>query len=235
MENNLKLRELSKLVEKEDSINSLKILGDLFPDKIIFTTSFGLEDQMITHMIFENNIPIKIVTIDTGRLFQETYKVFNETRKRYKKEIQVYFPDYKDIEKLLTEKGPFSFYNSKEDRFECCRLRKVVPLDRALEGMECWISGIRSGQSENRNQMDMIEYDVRKKLYKFYPLFNSSYEGVKRFVMENNIPYNSLHNKGYVSIGCEPCTRAVREGGDFRSGRWWWEGDGVKECGCHIN
>jgi phosphoadenosine phosphosulfate reductase len=235
MENNSKLRELSKLVENEDSIKSLKVLCDLFPQKIIFTTSFGLEDQMITHMIFGNSLPVKVVTLDTGRLFQETYKVFSETIKRYRKEIQVYFPDNKDIEKLVTEKGPFSFYNSREERLECCQLRKVLPLNRALEGMECWISGIRAGQSDNRNQLDMIEYDDRRKLYKFYPLFNNTYEGVKRFVMENNIPYNTLHSKGYVSIGCEPCTRAVREGGDFRSGRWWWEGDGVKECGCHIN
>jgi phosphoadenosine phosphosulfate reductase len=190
---------------------------------------------MITHMIFGNSLPVKVVTLDTGRLFQETYKVFSETIKRYRKEIQVYFPDNKDIEKLVTEKGPFSFYNSREERLECCQLRKVLPLNRALEGMECWISGIRAGQSDNRNQLDMIEYDDRRKLYKFYPLFNNTYEGVKRFVMENNIPYNTLHSKGYVSIGCEPCTRAVREGGDFRSGRWWWEGDGVKECGCHIN
>jgi phosphoadenosine phosphosulfate reductase len=121
-----------------------------------------------------------------------------------------------------------------ENRKECCSIRKVVPLNRALEGMEVWISGIRADQSENRNHMDWIEFDENKKLFKYYPLFNWSFDEVKSFVKENNVPYNTLHDKGYVSIGCEPCTKAVRPGDDFRSGRWWWENDGGKECGLHI-
>lgn len=214
--------------------DQLRKLAILFPGKVIFTTSLGIEDQVITHKIFTNNIDIKVITLDTGRLFPQTYDVFSSTIIRYKKKINVYFPEYEAVEKMVTEKGPLSFYQSVENRKECCTIRKVVPLNRALEGMVIWISGIRADQSENRNQMDWLEFDESKKLYKYYPLFNWSFEEVKSFVKENNVPYNSLHDKGYVSIGCEPCTKAVKPGDDFRSGRWWWENDGGKECGLHI-
>lgn len=209
-------------------------LQSLFPDKIIFTTSLGIEDQIITHKIFKNNLKIKVATLDTGRLFPQTYDVLSNTIIRYNKTIDVCFPEYEAVEKMMTEKGPFSFYKSVENRKECCKLRKVVPLNRALAGMKCWISGIRADQSDDRNQMDWLEYDEVKKLFKFYPLFNWSFNEVKNFIKENNVPYNSLHDKGYVSIGCEPCTRAIKPGENFRSGRWWWENDGPKECGLHI-
>jgi phosphoadenosine phosphosulfate reductase len=214
--------------------DQLRKLVSLFPEKVIFTTSLGIEDQVITHKIFTNNIDIKVITLDTGRLFPQTYDVFSSTIIRYKKKINVYFPEYEAVEKMVTEKGPLSFYQSVENRKECCTIRKVVPLNRALKGMEVWISGIRADQSENRHHMDWLEFDESKKLYKYYPLFNWSFEEVKSFVKENNVPYNSLHDKGYVSIGCEPCTKAVKPGDDFRSGRWWWENDGGKECGLHI-
>ena len=214
--------------------DQLRKLAILFPGKVIFTTSLGIEDQVITHKIFTNNIDIKVITLDTGRLFPQTYDVFSSTIIRYKKKINVYFPEYEAVEKMVTEKGPLSFYQSVENRKECCTIRKVVPLNRALEGMVVWISGIRADQSENRNQMDWLEFDESKKLYKYYPLFNWSFDEVKSFVKENNVPYNSLHNKGYVSIGCEPCTKAVKPGDNFRSGRWWWENDGGKECGLHT-
>jgi phosphoadenosine phosphosulfate reductase len=214
--------------------DQLRMLVNLFPGKVIFTTSLGIEDQVITHKIFSNNIDIKVITLDTGRLFPQTYDVFSSTIIRYNKKINVYFPEYEAVEKMVTEKGPLSFYQSVENRKECCSIRKVVPLNRALEDMEVWISGIRADQSENRNHMDWLEFDESKKLYKYYPLFNWSFDEVKSFVKENNVPYNSLHNKGYVSIGCEPCTKAVKPGDNFRSGRWWWENDGGKECGLHI-
>jgi phosphoadenosine phosphosulfate reductase len=234
MQENLKLNELSKILTGKTIEESLKTIVSQWPGEVVFTTSFGIEDQVITHMIFDNNIPVEIATLDTGRLFPETYKVFNETIKKYQKKISVWFPDNEAVEKMVTEKGPFSFYYSKENRLECCRLRKVVPLNRALIGRECWISGIRAGQSDNRNQMDWLEYDNDKKLFKFYPLFNWSFEDVKNFIKENNVPYNVLHDKGFVSIGCEPCTRPIIKGQDFRAGRWWWEKDGPKECGCHL-
>jgi phosphoadenosine phosphosulfate reductase len=212
----------------------LEKLASLFPGKTIFTTSFGIEDQVITHKIFSKNLSIKVVTLDTGRLFPQTYDVFSNTNSRYGKKVIAYFPEFQAVEKMVLEKGPFSFFESKENRMECCRLRKVVPLNRALAGMECWISGIRAGQSDDRKQMDWLEYDEDRKLIRFYPLFDWSFQDVESFIKENNVPYNSLHDKGYVSIGCEPCTRAVKPGEDFRAGRWWWENDGPKECGCHI-
>jgi len=209
-------------------------LSSIFQGKIIFTTSLGIEDQVITHIIFRNNLNIKVATLDTGRLFPQTYDVLSNTIIKYNKTIDIYFPEHKAVEKLVTEKGPYSFYKSVENRKECCGIRKIVPLNRALTGMECWISGIRAEQSENRSKMDWIEYDEHKGLFKFYPLFNWSMDEVKNFVKENNIPYNILHDKGFVSIGCEPCTKAIKPGEDFRAGRWWWENDGPKECGLHV-
>jgi phosphoadenosine phosphosulfate reductase len=234
MGKNLKLIELSDRLSANSVDSNLAILASLFPGKIIFTTSLGIEDQVITHKIFSNNLAVKVITLDTGRLFPQTYDVFSNTIIKYNKKINVYFPEFNAVEEMVTEKGPFSFYQSVENRKECCRIRKVVPLNRALKGMECWISGIRAEQSDDRNNMDWLEYDKSKNLYKFYPLFNWTFDDIKNFVKENNVPYNSLHDKGFVSIGCEPCTRAVKPGEDFRSGRWWWENDGPKECGLHI-
>jgi phosphoadenosine phosphosulfate reductase len=230
----MKLKELNDQLSEKSIEERLENLSTIFPGKIIFTTSLGIEDQVITHMIFKNNLNIKVATLDTGRLFPQTYEVLSNTIIRYGKKIDVYFPDYKDVEKMVTEKGPLSFYKTVENRKECCGFRKVVPLNRALKGMECWISGIRADQSDNRNQMDWLEYDDDKHIYKFYPLFSWSFDDVNRFIRENNIPYNVLHDKGFVSIGCEPCTRAVKPGEDFRAGRWWWENDGPKECGLHA-
>jgi phosphoadenosine phosphosulfate reductase len=230
----MKLSEVKGTLSGNSAEETLESLAGLFAGRIIFTTSFGIEDQVITHMIFTNNLPIKIATLDTGRLFPETYKVFSSTIARYKKKIDVYFPGYEEVETMVAAKGPFSFYESKENRQECCRIRKVVPLNRALVGMECWISGIRASQSENRSQMQDLEYDEGKKLFRYHPLFSWSYDEVTDYVRKNEIPYNSLHDKGFVSIGCQPCTRAVPEGQDSRAGRWWWENDGSKECGLHI-
>ena len=234
MKNNLKSDGLRKQIEGKSVEESLRIVSGLYPDTTIFTTSFGIEDQIITHMIYKNDLPIEIATFDTGRLFPETYKVFNETIKKYSREIRVLFPAHDDIEKMVSEKGPFSFYYSRENRLECCRLRKVVPLNRALAGKKCWISGIRAEQSDNRSRMDWIEYDEEREMIRFHPLFGWSFGDVKNFITENSIPYNVLHDKGFVSIGCEPCTRAISEGEDFRSGRWWWENGSEKECGVHI-
>jgi len=234
MESNIKLKELKDQLSGRSVDEGLEKIASLFPGKIMFTTSFGLEDQVITHKIFNNNLDIKVATLDTGRLFPETYDLFSQTIIRYNRNIDTYFPEFEAVEKMVTEKGPLSFYKSKENRLECCRIRKVVPLGRALKGMECWISGIRASQSDNRNSMNDLEYDEDKMLFKYYPIFDWSFEDVEKYIKENNVPYNSLHNKGYPSIGCEPCTRPVIKGQDFRSGRWWWENDGPKECGCHV-
>lgn len=228
------LSDVSNTLTGKPTGKRLEVLASLFGEGIIFTTSFGIEDQVITHMIFTQNLPIKVVTLDTGRLFPETYKVFSATMARYKKNISVYFPDNEEVENMVTEKGPFSFYDSKENRLECCRIRKVGPLARALKGMECWISGIRAGQSDNRSQMNDLEYDSEKNLFRYHPLFDWSHDDVMAYIKENAIPYNTLHDQGFVSIGCQPCTRAVPEGQASRSGRWWWENDGSKECGLHL-
>lgn len=230
----MKLKELNDQLTGKTIDERLETLVSVFKGKILFTTSFGIEDQVITHKIFTNNLDIKVVTLDTGRLFPETYEVFSQTILKYQKKISVYFPDYLSVEELVTEKGPYSFFESRENRMECCKIRKVVPLSRALAGMECWISGIRAGQSDNRGNMSDLEYDTDKKLFKFHPLYDWAFEDVENYINEHNVPYNTLHDKGYLSIGCEPCTRAVTKGQDFRSGRWWWENDGPKECGCHI-
>jgi phosphoadenosine phosphosulfate reductase len=230
----MKLKELRELLSGKTIDDRLETLATLFPGQTIFTSSFGVEDQVITEKIFSNNLPIRVITLDTGRLFPETYEVFSQTIIKYKKKIEVYFPDYLSVEKLVTEKGPYSFFDSVEDRKECCRIRKVIPLRRALAGMSCWISGIRSEQSDNRGQMSDIEFDEEKKLFNYHPLFDWSLEDVEKYIKEKSIPYNPLYDKGYLSIGCEPCTRPVIKGRDFRSGRWWWENEGNKECGCHV-
>jgi len=230
----MRIQELRDQLNGKPIKDQLKKLVQFFPGKVVFTTSFGIEDQVITHIIFKNNIPVEVITLDTGRLFPETYTVFSETILKYKKKIKIYFPDYKDVETMVNEKGPFSFYESKENRLECCRIRKVFPLNRALEGMECWVSGIRASQSENRNLMSEIEFDKDREIYKYHPLFTWSLDEGEDFIKDNSVPYNSLHDKGFPSIGCEPCTRAVIKGQDIRSGRWWWEKESTKECGVHI-
>ena len=230
----MNIKELKLKITDLPVKEQLVRISETYPWKVIFTTSFGLEDQVITHMIFENNLPLEVATIDTGRLFPETYKVYNETFKKYQKKIVVYFPENEPVEKMVTEKGPFSFYSSLENRLECCRLRTVIPLTKALKDRKVWISGIRASQSVNRGNLDWLEYDEDKMVYKFYPLLNWSFEEVKGFIKQNHIPYNILHDRGFVSIGCEPCTRAINPGEEFRSGRWWWEADGKKECGLHL-
>jgi phosphoadenosine phosphosulfate reductase len=212
----------------------LKKIVDHYGDKAVFSTSLSWEDQVITHHIFTLNLPIKVFTLDTGRLFPETYSVLNRTLERYKNKIEVYFPNYEKVEKLVTDKGPISFYESLENRKECCFVRKVEPLNRALTGAECWITGLRAEHSENRSEMPMIEKDDSRNLTKIHPLAKWTLEEVKEEIKKHNIPYNSLHDKGFVSIGCQPCTRAIQEGEDFRAGRWWWEDNSKKECGLHV-
>jgi len=229
------IEELNIKAEELAVVSMLKHLSERFAGEIIFTTSFGYEDQAITDLIFRNNIPIQVATLDTGRLFKETYKVFSQTLDQYKKQIKVYFPDKESVEKMVTKKGPFSFYDSVENRKECCHIRKVIPLNRALTGMECWITGIRSEQSPNRQNMTFFELDTERQIIKYNPLLHWSFDKVKSYVKENHVPYNVLHDQNFVSIGCEPCTRAIRPGDDFRAGRWWWEDNSKKECGLHTH
>ena len=229
------LREIESLVSRKSILESLKILSQKFENQIVFSTSFGMEDQVITDFIFSNNLPIKVFTLDTGRQFQETYSTWNKTQMHYLKHIDVYFPNTQSVETLLQKKGPNSFYDSIENRKECCHIRKVEPLNRALKNQKIWVTGIRAEQSANRTDMNNLEFDAAHDLVKFHPLFDWSFEEVKEYVSEKCIPYNPLHDHRFVSIGCAPCTRAVREGEDFRAGRWWWEDASKKECGLHSN
>jgi phosphoadenosine phosphosulfate reductase len=224
-----------ELIFKEsDSIESILIqIADVYGDKAAFSTSLSWEDQVITHYIFSNNLPIRVFTLDTGRLFPETYGVLNRTLDKYKSKIEVFFPKSEEVQHMVTNKGPLSFYASLENRKECCFIRKVEPLNRALNSVECWITGLRSEHSENRKGMEIVEKDEQRGIIKVHPIFNWTLEQVKEDIKKNNIPYNSLHDKGFVSIGCQPCTRAVKEGEDFRAGRWWWEQSDKKECGLH--
>ena len=211
---------------------TLAFLANEYQGKVVFSTSFGQEDQLITALIAKNDLPITIFTLDTGRLFQETYDVFHKTQKKYKKEIKVYFPEASAVEKLMETKGPNSFYDSVENRKECCFIRKVAPLNKALKGNAIWITGLRAEQSENRNSLDLFEYDAHFDIIKFNPLLKWTLKEVEDYLEKNNVPQNALHKKGFVSIGCAPCTRAISEGEDIRAGRWWWESS-HKECGLH--
>ena len=223
------------LIEKTKNFTieeTLPFLVSEYKNKVVFSTSFGQEDQVITALIAKNDLPINIFTLDTGRLFQETYDVFHKTIKKYKNEIKTYFPETVAVEDLLNKKGPNSFYESVENRKECCYIRKVAPLTKALDGNEIWITGLRAEQSENRNDLAFFEYDAHFKIIKFNPLLKWTLQEVQNYIDENNVPQNALHKQGFISIGCAPCTRAILPGEDIRAGRWWWESS-HKECGLH--
>jgi phosphoadenosine phosphosulfate reductase len=226
---------VKELLEKTAGFSieeTLVFLANEYKDKVVFSTSFGQEDQVITDLINKSNADVKIFTLDTGRLFQETYDVFHRTQKKYKTPIKVYFPEAKAVEELLEKKGPNSFFESVENRKECCFIRKVVPLKKALAGNKIWITGLRAEQSENRSDLHLFEYDANFDIVKFNPLLKWTLEEVQKYIDNHNVPQNSLHKKGFVSIGCAPCTRAIVEGEDIRAGRWYWE-QSHKECGLH--
>jgi phosphoadenosine phosphosulfate reductase len=228
------LASLNAAIEGKSEIESLAILADLFPGEVVFSTSLGYEDQVISDLILKNNINIGIFTLDTGRLFAETYMTLQKTNNRYDTKIKVYYPQTEAVENMVSTKGPLSFYESIENRKECCFIRKVEPLNRALKGAKIWVTGIRAEQSGNRHDMPRLEWDEAHQLFKFHPILDWTFEQVKHYVKSNGIPYNPLHDKGFVSIGCAPCTRAIQEGEDFRAGRWWWEDESKKECGLHA-
>jgi phosphoadenosine phosphosulfate reductase len=225
--------EIIKELEEASLPAAIQLMADLFPGQIVFSSSLGQEDQLLTDVIFKNNIPVKVFTLDTGRLFNEAYELLDRTIARYKKPVHVYFPDAADVEAFVADKGINSFYESVENRKACCFIRKVKPLNRALEGAKVWITGLRAEQSENRHDMKMVEWLSDRNMYKFNPLIHWTYEEMISYIKEFNVPYNPLHDKGFISIGCAPCTRAIEPGEDARAGRWWWEAS-HKECGLHV-
>lgn len=227
------LTTLYNALLQKTEVEGLAFLAEQFPNDIVFSTSFGLEDQAITHLILANQIPISIFTLDTGRLFNETYSVWESTEQRYNTHILPYYPKTHDIEEYVHKNGPLSFYRSVEMRKECCHIRKVEPLSRALKGKKVWVTGLRADQSNARKDLPILEWDDTYQLFKYNPILHWTFEDTKAFIKAHNIPYNVLHDKGFVSIGCALCTRAIKEGEDFRAGRWWWESNSKKECGLH--
>ena len=199
----------------------------------MFTTSFGLEDQAIAHAIFSQDLPIDVVTLDTGRLFPQTYALWSETEARYGRRIRALYPERRDVEAFVAQHGIDGFRSSIAARQACCGVRKIEPLARALAGASGWITGVRAEQSSERAATPYAAVDAARGLVKVNPLLDWARERVVAFVREHGVPVNPLHDQGFLSIGCAPCTRAVKPGEPERAGRWWWEEDDKKECGLH--
>jgi phosphoadenosine phosphosulfate reductase len=202
--------------------------------RIVFTSSFGLEDQAIAHALLSQKLAIEIVTLDTGRLFPETHEVWAATERRYGARIAAFAPDHAGVEALLARQGVDGMRSSVAARRDCCTVRKVAPLARALAGGAAWITGIRADQSAERAGFAPVAFDVERRLIKVNPLFDWTREQTFAFVRAHQVPYNELHDRGFLSIGCAPCTRALRPGEPERAGRWWWEQEEKKECGLHV-
>ena len=213
----------------------VQTMVDLFKDDIRLASSLGLEDQVLTHMVLNARPSTPIFILDTGRLNQETYEVMQRTMSTYKMTYEVYFPKSESVESMISKKGPNSFYDSIENRKECCNIRKVEPLSRALSECKAWFTGLRRAQSITRQQLPVVEWDSDHNIVKVNPLAMWSQTDVTDYISAHSIPYNVLHDKGFPSIGCEPCTRAIEPGDDIRSGRWWWETPDQKECGLHVS
>lgn len=204
-----------------------------FKDRIALSSSLSIEDQALTKMIVDIDKSTRIFTLDTGRLFPETYQLIDRTNLTYDLKIEVFFPDYREVQRMVREEGINLFYNSIESRHRCCAIRKLEPLKRAFKGLDAWICGLRHEQSVTRKNMQLIEWDDQHDIVKVNPLINWTEQQVREYIHDHHVPYNKLFDKGYPSIGCEPCTRAVKPGDDPRSGRWWWEAPDKRECGLH--
>ncbi len=200
----------------------------------VFASSLAAEDMVLTDLILRAKLPIRVFTLETGRLHQETLGMVDRIREVYGYEVALYKPDTAAVDAYVKNHGLNAFYDSVEMRKECCRIRKVEPLNRALAGNKAWITGQRRAQSTTRSELAMQEDDPAHGMQKFNPLADWSEEDVWHYLRSNNVPYNPLHDKGYPSIGCEPCTRAIQPGEDVRAGRWWWESPDSKECGLHV-
>jgi len=231
---NKEIDQWNKQLANSSAEEIIALFISKFIDKIALSTSLGLEDQVLTEIVSRVSPAIEIFTLDTGRLFPETYDLIDLTSKKYKKTIKVYFPDSKDVEQMVAEKGINLFYDSIENRKLCCGIRKIQPLKRALKGLDAWITGLRREQSITRTNLNIVEWDEANQLIKVNPLINWTENDVWNYINKKNIPYNKLHKKGFASIGCQPCTRAIENEEDVRAGRWWWENPETKECGLHV-
>lgn len=227
------IQQLNNTFKGKSPEEVIAFAAEKFGTKIALSTSLGAEDQALTHMLVNVNKNIRIFTLDTGRLFPETYDLLSRTSKKYKKEIEVFFPEKDNVQKMVNSKGINLFYDSIENRKSCCYIRKIEPLQRAFSGLDAWICGLRAQQAVTRSDAQVFEWDQVNNIIKINPLVNWTEEQLWDYIKTNKIPYNKLHDKGFPSIGCQPCTRAIMEGEDVRAGRWWWEQPDTKECGLH--
>ena len=228
---------VNDIISSAKDFNAQQMLEDVlkrFGDKAALASSLSAEDQVITDMMCRVSGDVKIFTLDTGRLPEQTYEVMERTRKKYGIKIEIMFPDYKQVEEMIRENGPNLFYDSIENRKLCCRIRKIEPLKRALGNLDAWICGLRAEQSKTRAKLEVAQWDDTFKLIKVCPLAEWTTKQVWDYIKENDVPYNRLHDEDCPSIGCSPCTRAVKAGEDIRAGRWWWEEPEHKECGLHL-
>ncbi len=229
------IKKINSDVEKKSPEELLQWALTDFHPKIALASSFGAEDVVLIDMVSKLEPKVKIFTLDTGRLNEETYELMDRIRSRYKINIESYFPNFEKVEALERAKGFYSFRESIDNRKECCGIRKVEPLNRALKDLNAWITGLRRDQSVTRADVQKIEVDnAHGNIFKINPLAAWTNEDVWNYIRKNNVPYNKLHDLGYPSIGCAPCTRAIKPGEDIRAGRWWWENPEHKECGLHI-
>lgn len=226
---------LQDIVEAMSAPEAIRWALDNYHPHVAFASSFGAEDAVVTDLLLAERKDARIFTLDTGRLHEETHDVARRVRDRYGVAIETHFPDRGRVERLVRDKGPFSFRESVSDRHACCEIRKLAPLRAALVNLELWITGLRRGQAASRGAAGRLEWDDTFGLLKLNPIADWSQERVWDYIWAHDLPYNALHDHGFPSIGCAPCTRAVRPGEDARSGRWWWEASEAKECGLHPN
>jgi phosphoadenosine phosphosulfate reductase len=228
---------VSKLAAQAEPLAAADVVRlalERFGQKVALSSSFGAEDMVLVDMLMRVDPKARIVTLDTGRLPQETYNVMDATREKYGVVVEVFFPQAEAVQSMVAEHGSKLFYHSVEFRKLCCGVRKMEPLGRALSGLDAWITGLRREQSVTRTTVHKVEWDDTNKLIKINPLVDWTLDDVWKYIRENNVPYNALHDRGYPSIGCGPCTRAIQPGEDQRAGRWWWEHPETKECGLHV-
>ena len=252
MERTQLIRDLNERFRDAPAEEVVGFFLEAYKGRIALSSSLSIEDQTLTDMMVRNpsptlpregecssprggreGVPFRIFTLDTGRLFPETYQLIDKTNLTYGIQLEVFFPDYRAVQRMVREEGINLFYNSIESRHRCCQIRKLEPLSRAFQGLDAWICGLRREQSVTRQDMQVVEWDEMHGLIKVNPLISWTEQQVWDYIRQHHVPYNKLHDKGYPSIGCEPCTRAVQPGEDVRAGRWWWESPDHRECGLH--
>lgn len=233
MERTQLIRDLNERFRDASAQEVVGYFLKAYQGRIALSSSLSVEDQTLTDIIVAQDKNARIFTLDTGRLFPETYQLIEKTNMMYGIKIEVFFPDYHEVQRMVREEGINLFYNSVESRHRCCQIRKLEPLKRAFQGLDVWICGLRREQSITRQDMQVVEWDEMHQLIKVNPLISWTEQQVWDYIKKHSVPYNKLHDRGYPSIGCEPCTRAVQPGEDVRSGRWWWESPDHRECGLH--